>query len=197
MATNASVHVSVRMSYSLLPTKGASALVCWQPVSSSKVGASFLHLCTDGLMIFLTGIFLFLECGQVGRWVGTQKRHSGASPPKGSPDWCHDHCWNRHCARVGGETGAPHSPAWRSRLPGVPDSLSPGKARRWRVSEGSWSCGQGRHARASSRHLSGPAHCTRLCSFRSSPRQGWSGCLQVGDKQTVPSDSFILIRTTF
>lgn len=163
------------MSHSLLlPTKRALALACGRPVPPSDVGVSFLRLCTNQTMIFLTGRFLFLECGQTGRWAGTQRPRSGASPLRGSPDWRRDHCWNRHCERAGGATGAPRRPAWRSRWPGVPGSLSPGKARRWRVSGGSWSCVLGRDARASSRRLSGPIRCTRWCSFQSSPHQGGS-----------------------
>lgn len=178
MTKKTSVHASDWMSHSLLlPTKWALALACGQHVSPSEVGVSFLHLCTSWMMIFLTGKFPFWECGQKGRWLGTQRQHSGASPLRGSPDWRHDHCWNRHCGRVEGAIGAPHHPAWRSRWPGVPGSLSPGKARKWRVSGGSWSCVQGRDARASSRHLSGPIRCTRLYSFRSLPHQGESGCL--------------------
>lgn len=135
------------------------------------------------MMIILTGKFLFLECGQKGRWVGTQRLRSGASPLGGSPDWRHDHCWNRHCGRAEGATGAPRHPAWHYHLPGVPGSLSPGKARRWRVLGDSWSCVQGRDARASSRHLSGPIRCTRLYSFRSLPHQGGSGCLWAGERR--------------
>lgn len=127
--------------------------------------------------MFLTGKSLFLECEQKERWVETQRLRSGASPLRGSPDWRHDHCWNRHCGRVGGAAGAPHHPAWRSRWPGVPGSLSPGKARRWRVSGGSSSCVRGRDAQASSRRLSGPVRCTRSCSFQSLPRQAGSGYL--------------------
>lgn len=172
------------MSHSLLlTTKRALALACGPPVSPSEVGVSFLYLCPNWMMIFLTGKFLFLECGQKGRWVGTLRLRSGASPPRGSPDWRRDHCWNRHCARVGGVTGAPRCPAWRSRLPGVPGFLFPGKARRWRVSGGSWSCVRGRDARASSRRLSGPVRCTHLCSFRSSPRQGGSEYLWAGERK--------------
>lgn len=115
--------------------------------------------------------------------MGIQRPHSGASPPRGSPDWRHDHCWNRHCGRAGAVTGGPHRPAWRSHLPGVPGSLSPGKARRWRVSGGSWSCVRGRDALASSKHPSGPVHCTPSCSFRSWPRQGGSGYLWAGERK--------------
>lgn len=115
--------------------------------------------------------------------MGTQRARSGASPLMGSPDWRHCHCWNRHCGRAGVATGAPRRPFWRSRLPGVPGSLSPGKAQRWRASGGSWSCERGRDARASSRRLSGPARCTRLYSFQSLPRQGGSGCLWAGERK--------------
>lgn len=139
----------------------------------------------------------------MGRWVGNQRLRSGASPLRGSPDWRRDRCWNRHCGRAEGAAGAPRHPAWRSRSPGVPGSLSPGKARRWRVSGGSWPCARGRDAQASSRRLSGPIRCTQSCSFRSSPRQGGSGCLEAGerergerekDKNTGPSESFIVIN---
>lgn len=139
----------------------------------------------------------------MGRWVGNQRLRSGASPLRGSPDWRRDRRWNRHCGRAEGAAGAPRHPAWRSRSPGVPGSLSPGKARRWRVSGGSWPCARGRDAQASSRRLSGPIRCTQSCSFRSSPRQGGSGCLEAGerergerekDKNTGPSESFIVIN---
>lgn len=144
---------------------------------------SFPHTCPNQLMISLTGKFLFLECGRMERWVGIRRPRSGASPLGGSPDWGHDRCSNRHCGRVGGAFVALPHPAWRSRLPGVPGSLSPGKARRWRVSGGSWSCVRGRDARASSRHPSGPIRCTLLCSFRSSPHQGGSGYLQAEERE--------------
>lgn len=184
------------MSHSLLlPTKRALALACEQPVSPSGVGVSFLHLCTNRMMVFLTGKFLFLECGQKGRWVGTQRLRSGASPLRGSPDWRRDRYWNRHYGKAEGAADAPHHPAWRSRLPGVPGSLSPGKARRWRVSGGSWSCGLGRDARASSRRLSGPIRCTRLYSFRSLPHQGGSGYLWAGEREnSTIRESFIAIN---
>lgn len=166
------------------------ALARGQPVSPSQVGVSFsLYLVPppSRMAAFLTGKSLFLECGRWGRWAGTRRRpRSGASPPRGSPDWRRDHCWNRHCARGGGVTGAPRCPAWRSRWPGVPGSLFPGKARRWRVSGGSWSCVRGRDARASSRRLSGPVRCTRLCSSRSSPRRGGSGYLREGQREDKP-----------
>lgn len=72
--TKTSVHASDRMSHSLLLlTKRALALACGQPVSPSDVGVSFLHLCTDQMMVFLTGRFLFLECGQKEKWVGTRR----------------------------------------------------------------------------------------------------------------------------
>lgn len=136
------------------------------------------------MMIFLTGRFLFLEYGLRARWAGTQRPRSGASPLTGSPDWPRDHCWNRHCERAGGAAGAaPHPPAWRSHWPGVPGSLSPGKARRWRVSGGSWSCVRGRDARASSRRLNGPIRCTRWYSSQSLPHQGGSGYLRAKKRE--------------
>lgn len=185
------------MSHSLLlPTKRALALACEQPVSPCGVGVPFLHLCTNRTMIFLTGKFLFSECGQMGRWAGTRRPRSGASPLRGSPDWRRDHCWNRHCGRAEGAADAPRHPAWRSRLPGVPDSLSPGKARRWRVSVGSWSCVRGRGARASSRRPSGPIRCTRSYSFRSLPHQGGSGYLWAGERERASTmrEGFIVIN---
>jgi len=142
---------------------------------------------------FLTGKFPFLECGPRGGWAGTQRPRSGASPLRGSPDWRRYRCWSRHCGRAGGATGAPPPPAWRSRWPGVPGSLSPGKARRWRVSGGSWPCERGRDARASSRRLSGPARCTRSYSFRSSPHQGASGYLWAEERKTI-RDSFTVVN---
>lgn len=173
-----------------------------QPIVTYKTGIGFsmltacfsvwsgciFSLCTNQMMIFLTGKFLFLECGQKGRLVGTQRLRSGASPLRGSPDWRRDRCWNRHCGRAEGAAGAPRHPAWRSRWPGVPGSLSPGKARRWRVSGGSWSCVLGRDARASSRRLSGPIRCTRSYSFRSLPHRGGSEYLWVGEQKPVPSE---------
>lgn len=170
--------------------------MCGQPVSLSQCVYRFLVCAPTGQWFSLTGKFLASGCGQWGRWAETQRRHLGASPPKGSPDWHRDRCWNRHCATVGGVIGAPHHPAWHSRSPGVPGSPSPGKARRWRVSGGSWFCVPGRDDQASSRHPNGPARCTRLCSFLSLPRQGWNGYLWAREKQTVPSESFILIWTS-
>lgn len=173
------------MSHSLLlPTKTGIGVSVWTAFLFFWRGwifSSFLHQ-LDG-DIPLTDKFPFLECGRTERWAGTQRRRSGAFPLRGSPDLRRDRCWNRHCEMVGGVTGAHRRPAWRSRLPGAPDFLSPGKAQRWRVWGGSWSCVQGRDARASSRRLSGPIHCTQLYSFRSLPHQGASECLRAEDRQ--------------
>lgn len=185
--TKTSVHASDWMSHSLL-TKRALAFRAWTRCTSSLVHRSML-------MSFPTGRFLVWECGRWEKWAGTLRRRSGPSPPTGSLDRGLDHrccCWNRHCGMAAGEAGARRRPAWHSRWPGVPGSLSPGKARRWRVWAGSWSCAWGRGDRASSRRQSGPARCTPSYSFRSWPRRGGSGYLRATKRQLLERKRHLL-----